>query len=42
MDFGSKFIFKYDHSESESVSEDEGDVIANDNDALFIPQIKGR
>ena len=38
MDFGSKYVFKYAQSESESVSEDEND----DTDALFIPQTKGR
>ncbi|CAF2229853.1 unnamed protein product [Rotaria magnacalcarata] len=42
MDFGSKYIYKYDRSESESVSDDDGDALNNDNDPLFLPQIQAR
>ena len=37
MDFGSKYIYKYAHSEEESVS-DEDNALDNDADGLFIPQ----
>jgi hypothetical protein len=40
MDFGSRYIYKYAHSESESVSDD--DEPGDDPDLLFIPQIKSR
>jgi hypothetical protein len=41
MDFGSKYVYKYAQSESESVSEDD-EGLGNDADPLFIPQIKAR
>ncbi|CAF3477823.1 unnamed protein product [Rotaria sp. Silwood1] len=40
MDFGSKYIYKYDHSESESVSDDDDGTLGNDADPLFIPKSK--
>ncbi|CAF0832318.1 unnamed protein product [Rotaria sordida] len=40
MDFGSKYIYKYDHSESESVSDDDDGTLGNDGDPLFIPKPK--
>lgn len=39
MDFGSKYIYKYAHSEEESVSDDDN-ALDNDNDPLFIPKPK--
>jgi hypothetical protein len=41
MDFGSRYIYKYAHSEEESVSDDDN-VLDNDNDPLFIPKIKAK
>jgi hypothetical protein len=41
MDFGSKYVYKYAHSEEESVSDDDN-ALDNDSDPLFIPQIKAR
>ncbi|CAF2515663.1 unnamed protein product [Rotaria sp. Silwood2] len=40
MDFGSKYIYKYDRSESESVSDDDDGTLGNDADPLFIPKAK--
>lgn len=38
MDFGSKYVYKYAHSEEESVSDDEDNALGNDNEQLFIPR----
>jgi hypothetical protein len=42
MDFGSKYVYKYAHSEEESVSDDDDNALENDADHLFIPQIKDK
>lgn len=41
MDFGSKYIYKYAHSEEESVSDEENEL-GNDPESLFVPQSAAR
>jgi hypothetical protein len=36
MDFGSKYVYKYEHSSDESVSDDEDDEIPKANNMLLL------